>query len=166
MNLGTKILSFTGHRPKVLGGYGDDVFAKLCSLAARVILEEKPDSCVSGFALGWDQAVAFTCLELGIPLTAAVPYEGQERMWPRESQRFYHQLIARCSDVHFVCDEGYAGWKMNRRNEWMVDNSTKLIALYNGSLTGGTANCVLYAERVGAEMRNVWPTWEEMNHGF
>ena len=41
---------------------------------------------------------------------------------------------------------GYSVFKMQLRNEWMVDHCDKLIAIFNQDETsGGTFNCVQYA---------------------
>ena len=49
---------------------------------------------------------------------------------------------------------------MQKRNEWIVDNSLRLLALWDGS-KGGTANCVTYARYGRREIKNVWPEWSE-----
>jgi uncharacterized phage-like protein YoqJ len=38
-----------------------------------------------------------------------------------------------------ICDDPYEPWKMQKRNEWMVDNSDADIAVWN-SQPGGTKN--------------------------
>ncbi|WP_188052008.1 hypothetical protein [Azospirillum sp. Sh1] len=49
---------------------------------------------------------------------------------------------------------------MNTRNEWMVDHSDRLLALWDGS-QGGTANCVRYARGLGRPIDNLWSEWEK-----
>jgi uncharacterized phage-like protein YoqJ len=58
-----------------------------------------------------------------------------------------------------LCVRASAAAKMQVRNEWMVDSSDGVVALWNGT-AGGTANCVRYAEKVGRPIDNLWPTWE------
>lgn len=154
------ILAFTGHRPDKIGGYNASASERLEAFAAGIIIDLKPRSVITGMALGWDQAVARAAVVLGVPIVAAIPFAGQERKWPPESQRAYRELLSKLSELVTVCHGGYEAWKMQRRNEWMVDNCTKLVALWDGSI-GGTANCVTYARRVGRETLNVWPRWLE-----
>jgi predicted Rossmann fold nucleotide-binding protein DprA/Smf involved in DNA uptake len=45
-------------------------------------------------------------------------------------------------------DEPYAAWKHQTRNEWMVDNSAAIIAVWDGK-PSGTANTVEYAQKQG-----------------
>jgi uncharacterized phage-like protein YoqJ len=40
---------------------------------------------------------------------------------------------------------------MQKRNEYMVDNSDIVIAVWDGS-KGGTYNCVKYAEKLGKKI--------------
>lgn len=151
------ILAATGHRPDKLGGYCDDVRRRLIALAAGHLTAVRPDRVISGMALGWDQAVAEAALQIAIPLIAAVPFVGQERRWPPESQRRYLGLIERAEAVEIVCD--FPGAKaMQLRNEWMVDHADEVVALWNGSW-GGTFNCLAYARRRGVPASNLWARW-------
>lgn len=111
---------------------------------------------ISGMALGVDQWFAETCIVLGIPFTAAVPCDDQERLWPEESQRHYRELLAKAHHVRVVSPGPYAPWKMQARNEFMVNECDVLLAVWDGS-SGGTANCVKYAEKVGKPVWRIDP---------
>jgi len=157
------ILAGTGHRSDKLGGYGQD--ALLIDFAARMLARQRPVGVISGMALGWDQALAVASVRLGIPFVAAVPFEGQESRWPRAARDNYDALIRVASHVHVVCDRQQtedAGipWAMQERNCWMVDNSTALLALWNGDRHGGTFNCVRYAAEGGRKIINAWDEWD------
>lgn len=114
---------------------------------------------ISGMALGWDQAIAVGCVRLGIPFIAAVPFEGQESMWPIHSRKMYEALLKAARSVKYVCDPGYSVEKMQIRNEWMVDNCDSILALWNGA-PGGTENCVKYANLVAKPYQNFWQEWK------
>jgi uncharacterized phage-like protein YoqJ len=152
--------AFTGHRPEKLGGYSPQVQAKLVAFAKSFLYPRKDMIllCYSGMALGWDQAVAEACVDLSIPFAAAIPFLGQESTWPESSQRHYHDLVKAAATVVYVCDEGFAGWKMQKRNEYMVDNCHALIGLWDGT-PGGTANCIKYAVKKGVVNVNLWSDW-------
>ncbi len=47
---------------------------------------------------------------------------------------------------------------LNARNERMVDDGDKILALHNGS-RGGTWNCIHYAEKMARPIHNAWPAW-------
>jgi uncharacterized phage-like protein YoqJ len=155
------ILAATGHRPPKLGGYNIVTSAKLEQFATAYLLSlpEKPTQIISGMALGWDQAWASAGLALGIPLTAAVPFRGQEKVWPELSQLFYRGLLERATHIEYTPKGVYnANIAFAMRNEWMVDNCDRLVALWDGS-NGGTANCVRYAKRVQRPYTNLWSQW-------
>lgn len=154
------ILSATGHRPDKLGGYSYEVTNKLTELAEQYLDEVTPDKIISGMALGWDMAWANAGIRLGYPVIAAVPFEGQESMWRNESKRDYFKLLDQCSEIVYVNAPGYAVWKMQSRNEWMVDNSDMVVALWDGS-KGGTANCIRYANKVNKPIVNLWERYNK-----
>lgn len=149
------VLAGTGHRPPKLGGYGNDTFAGLTGLARDMLEEMAPDRVISGMALGWDQALAWAAEQECIPFVAAIPFRGYCDRWPASSKDRYESLLSSASEVEYVCEPGYAPWKMQKRNEWMVDKCDVLLAMWDGS-TGGTANCIDYARRRGTRIVNCW----------
>lgn len=149
------IIAATGHRPDKLGGYGADVRDRLRKIAREYLALSLADFTVSGMALGWDTAFAEASLELGIPFIAAVPFKGQEKLWPAESRWHYRKLLDRAKYVKIISPGGYAPEKMHVRNEWMVHRCDRLCALWDGS-PGGTANCVRYAEKRKRPVDYVW----------
>lgn len=159
------VITATGHRPTKLfigdiDPYGQKAQDILMEFAVEKIRElgEIDYHFISGMALGWDQAVARAALRLGFTFTAAIPFFGQESKWPKSSQREYRDLIHQAKEVVTVSDGRYAPWKMQVRNEWMVDRADVVLALWDGS-NGGTANCVRYAEKNDANIINVWKDW-------
>lgn len=148
-------IAATGHRPNKLGGYTQEAFDKLVEIATEYLLESKPDKVISGMALGWDQAVAQAAKDCGIPYIAAVPFHGQEKRWPWNSQEYFKYLLQFAEEVVFVSDGAYQHWMMQKRNEWMVDNCDILLAMYDGT-KGGTANCINYAQKQGKSIVNLY----------
>jgi uncharacterized phage-like protein YoqJ len=149
------IITATGHRPNKLGGYGKDVRAKTWKVAHNYLGLSLATEVVSGMALGWDIAFAEAAFGLGIPFVAAVSFEGQESKWPEESRVHYHKVLKKAKRVVIVSPGGYSAFKMQERNAWMVDYSSRICALWNGS-PGGTSNCIEYAEAMLRPIDNVW----------
>lgn len=146
------ILAGTGHRPdKISGGYSEVARVRLVDFAEIILRETKPDRVVSGMALGWDQALVEAALRLNIPFVAALPFGGQELTWPTASQERYRELLKKAVTIKLVCEGGYASWKYQLRNEYLVTSCHLLVALWDGS-DGGTANCVKYAKKCGRTM--------------
>lgn len=107
-------------------------------------------------ALGVDQDFAEVCIELGIPLIAAVPFEGQDRLWPTKSQEWYRALLSHAHEVVLVNGGPYASWKLQARNEWICEHISVLLAVFNGT-AGGTASTILSAHRLGREVIYIDP---------
>lgn len=153
------ILAITGHRPsKLPGGYDE-------SSPGRIALREKlesevlrinPHTLISGMALGVDTIAAEIALAHYIALVCAVPFCGQELRWNQESQKRFLRILSNAHQIEYVCDPGYAAWKMQKRNEWMVDHCTELLAVWDGS-AGGTGNCVTYAKKKGVKINRIDP---------
>lgn len=148
-------IAATGHRPGKAGDYGRASRLELTRLARQGLREIGATKIITGMALGWDQAVAMAAFLNGIPFTAAIPFPGQENRWPERSQRFYTGLVERAAEVVFVSDR-FTSRAMQKRNEWMVDRADRMLALWDGNIGGGTANCIVYAERKGVPFTNMW----------
>jgi uncharacterized phage-like protein YoqJ len=153
------IVAGTGHRPNKLGGYDNFSKERVYNHARRSIPKETT-KLVSGMALGWDMALAHAALDKAIPLIAAIPFKGQEKMWPKESKEEYHWLLSHATSIAIVSEGSYAIWKMQALNQWMVDYADTILALWDGS-DGGTANCVRYANKVGRPVINTWKGFNE-----
>lgn len=156
---GMTVAAFTGHRPNKLGGYGPFVFQRLVKVAERALIDVGVSKAIVGMALGWDQAVAQACVNRGVPFIAAVPFVGQESLWPADSRQTYSQLIAAAESVEICSPGGYSKRAMHVRNEWMVDHADLLIALHDGT-QGGTGACINYAHSRNVEVVNMWPFWQ------
>ena len=85
----------SGHRPNKLGGYQipNPKYNQISWKLKEILEELKPECCMSGMALGYDQILANVCSYLSIPWLAAVPFIDQEKAWPKEAQNTYHRLL-------------------------------------------------------------------------
>lgn len=143
----------TGHRPNKLG-YEYDLKGPITKLIEENITlfinKYKPNDIISGMALGFDQILAIVAIKHKIRLRAAIPFEGQELAWPVSSQQLYKKILTHVAEKDKIplFGKGYAPWKMQKRNEWMVDQLVNsddlLLGCYDGT-HGGTQNCIMYA---------------------
>ena len=159
------IWSVTGHRPDKLGGYGPEAKANRQNFANAIIplllRDVSTDSTlIIGMAQGWDQAMAWACVQYKVPFVAAVPFKGQEDPWYGDAKLEYQDLLGAALRVEYVCEPGYHPRKMQMRNEWMINCSDAVVALWNHT-GGGTANAVAYANSKGREVWNVWELWKQ-----
>ena len=97
---------------------------------------------ISGGALGVDQWAAEIVIEVrserqkrspqkigGIQLVIARPFPSQPNRWPMEARRHYEKILQKADRIIETSDDPYAAWKLQKRNEWMVDNSGAIIAV-------------------------------------
>ena len=120
------------------------------------ILSKSPTLLLSGMALGVDQWAVELAIGAGIPFHAYVPFVGQEDSWPMSQRVYYRQLLKAAGQVIHVSNPPYAAWKMQKRNEAIVNACEHLLAVFDGS-EGGTANCVAYARKVGRNITIINP---------
>lgn len=153
------IIAGTGHRPNKLGGYNEKASLNLINLASDYLNKNKQiKRIITGGAQGWDMALAQASWQAGIPYTMAVPFIGQEKFWPQDgiySQTTYRILLDRADKIHVVSKGSYSADKMQKRNEWMVDKCDLVLAVWDGS-TGGTYNCIKYANLNNKKIINLW----------
>ena len=152
---------FTGHRPEKLPWGRDETDENCAALKALIavllegLYEDGYRRFICGMAEGADlyfgeAAAALREERPDIILEAAVPFRGQERDYPPETRARYDRLLRACDAVTYLRD-CYAPGCMMARNRYMVDRSSKLVAVYNGR-AGGTKNTILYAASHGLEV--------------
>ncbi len=148
---------FTGHRPEKLNCPEDQVKAML-DAAVRQAVNDGFTTFITGMARGVDIWAGQAVLKLraqnpAIKLVAASPYKGFEERWSDSWKQQYSFLIEWADAVRYICP-CYNKGAFQRRNEWMVDRSSRVIAFYNGE-PGGTRNTILYAENKGIDVVNL-----------
>ena len=135
---------------------------------AKLLLSDmwlRPDIVYTGMALGWDQAIANACIDLGIAFYAVIPFVGQERRWSLSQRKHYEYLLRQASNVTYVCDGTYAAWKYLKRDQWIVDHCSHLLCFWNGQPDGGTYKTVQMAERKKPKplsIANAWQPWARL----
>ncbi len=132
------VIGFTGHRK-----FAGDV-KQLTEVIKTILKKNSPTKCITGMALGFDTIAAEICIDLEIPFVAAVPFEGQDNVFPQESKDKYKEILSKAKLVKLVSEGGYSIEKFQLRNEYIVDNCDLLVACYDGT-PGGTKNCIDYA---------------------
>ena len=146
-----KTCCVTGHRD--IPAEQMDRIQKLLRQEILAAIEDGYTHFISGFATGADLLFADIIAELKeiypITLEAAIPYPGRMKT-PDET---FQRLIRCCDTVKIHSDSYFKGCYM-RRNRYLVDQSQRVIAVYDGRPTGGTAATVRYAK--GKDVRVVW----------
>ena len=150
----TQCCCFSGHRPEKL--YATEAEIKVwLEEQVRNAVHDGFTTFISGMAKGVDLWAGEVVLKLkaeGLPirLVCASPFPGFETGWAKEWQTMYHDLLA-TADVVVYISPSYSRSCFQKRNRWMVDRSSRLIAVYNG-ISGGTRNTIDYARKQGCEV--------------
>ena len=103
-----------------------------------------------GMAWGFDLKVfeiLLTKKNKNIDIIACVPCKEQNAYFKKEEKEKYNEFLKKADKIVYVSNEYYDGC-MQKRNRYMVDNSSILVA-YLYSNMGGTKNTVSYAEKKG-----------------
>ena len=150
---------FSGHRPGKLP-WGDDEGDRRCLAlkerlwnAMEAAYERGYRHFICGMARGADFYFAEAVLALrrqhsDAALEAARPCETQSNSWPEGDRRRYQAILDQC-DLETLVQHHYDRGGMMRRNRYMVDRSSRIIAVYDGVPKGGTAQTLAYAMRQG-----------------
>lgn len=138
----------------------------LMSTLRDLIEREGARTFISGGAIGWDQIAFWTVQRLKneygdryLKNIVSVPFKNQPNKWRNdEIITWYNKMLQRADEVIYVDElpqyakdrytptDQYSAMKMQLRNQHMVDHSDCVVACWNGDRSGGTANCVKYAE--------------------
>ncbi len=145
---------FTGHRPDKLPWGTDERDPRCLALKASILREVERlylrgyRHFISGMARGCDLYFAEAVLELKeryplVMLEGAVPCESQAARW-REEEQLRRQRILEACDVETLVQQHYDRGCMHRRDRYMVDRSSAILSVFDGS-PGGTLYTLNYA---------------------
>ena len=112
-----------------------------------------------GMAMGFDLLAAEAALSLqcelkDLQVIAVVPFRGQSDRWSKEEQAKYDAILRIVDDVVVLSEQYYNGCLL-RRNDYMVNRSSRLIAYFDGNPKGGTFYTVREAKRQGLDIVNL-----------
>lgn len=160
--MNNKICCFTGHRPKGLGmslNKEDYRFINLNTKIKKQIeiaILDGYNHFISGMAIGSDMICAKLVLELknkykDIILECAIPCLNQNSKWNQQYCLEYEKILDDADIITQVSDCEYYDGCMKKRNEYMVDKASLVIAVYNGKL-GGAKQTVNLANKKGKKV--------------
>lgn len=146
---------FTGHRPEKLVKSEIEIKAALREEIKQAI-QDGLTVFITGMARGVDLWAAEIVLDLKkrnqeVKLICAIPHEGFEARWSASWKQLYHHVLDN-ADLVRVITSGYHTGVYQIRNEWMVNHSARVIAVFNGQ-PSGTKNTIDYAKNLGIPVR-------------
>ena len=141
----------TGHR-EIAAGKAKYVRQELRREVQKALQDGITDF-YTGMAQGVDLEfakiiIAEKALDARVKLIAAVPYAG--RMKTKEPS--FHEIIRYCDDVVIICPV-YRKDCYHKRNEYLVEHSDRVIAVFDGREKSGTAMTIRIAQTKGVETK-------------
>lgn len=147
----TKTCCVTGHRniPKERLDYVEQELRRQVQAA----IKDGFTRFISGFAEGADLMFAAIVAEEKVQhpefyLEAAIPYPGRRQSKDQQFQK----LLKACDGIKVVCNT-YSKSCFFQRNRYMVAESQRVIAVYDGRERGGTLFTMRDAYAAGREVR-------------
>lgn len=161
-----KTCCFTGHRPSKLPWRNNEQDPRCRELGnklydiAEALYESGIRHYICGMAQGCDTYFAEVLIKLrdeykDITLEAALPCETQAMRWSEADRNRYYRLVSEF-DYETMVSRQYTPSCMVDRNKYMVDSSSVLIAVFDGSF-GGTMQTINYAKKSGLEIIELRP---------
>ena len=145
---------FTGHRPNKMKDTESELKPRLAE-AIEAALAAGKRTFITGMARGTDiyageLVLQYREAEPSIHLICALPHPDFEKSWSPHWQKRYQAILQQADFIKTVCPEFSMG-SYQTRNEYMVDRSSMVIAVFNGE-SGGTKNTIDYAREQGVEI--------------
>ncbi len=162
-------LCFTGHRSQKLP-WGFNEKHPRCKQMKETAKQKVENAIlqgyihfISGMAIGFDMICAEIVLGLKkkyphISLECAIPCKGQEKKWNSELQKRYRNIVKQADKIRCLYDsyDEIGPECMLERNRYMINNSSMVIALFDGK-PGGTAKTIEYAKQKGLNIEIIEP---------
>lgn len=160
-----KICCFTGHRPEKLNYTKEQIKTKL-NLYIDEAIASGYNTFISGMAQGSDLWAAEIIIEKklknkSLSLICAVPYKGFSSKWNFADKSKYRYILENATSVYYISPI-YTPYCFQARNIWMVDQSSLVIAVFNGS-NGGTMNTIKYAVKKDITIKNILSGFNSTN---
>lgn len=153
-----KFASVTGHRYIVDNGFNRKAVNHLIDLA----VESGIDKFLVGMSRGADFLFAEVLSERKLSWIAVIPCTDQTLFW-NEYDRVHHKSLIDKADNMIVLNNEYKHGVMHYRNEYMVDKSEILLAIYDDMGKGGTAHTVNLALKKHKRVVQFNPRTREFN---
>lgn len=148
---------FTGHRPEKLKRAEDEIKKGLEEAILKAI-HDGYTTFITGMARGVDIWAGQIVLRLrqdnpGLKFITALPYPGCDSRWSASWRKQYDDVLEAADLVNSI-SPAYSMAFFQKRDEWMVDHASRVIAVYDG-VPGGTKNTIEYAKKNGIEIEYV-----------
>ena len=149
--LKNRTCSFTGHRE-----LGESFSKEKLKEKIKEIIKKGYDVFLNGMAIGFDSECMEALFALkdegeNIKVCAVVPCVDQSKTFSAECKERYDYFLSR-ADYIVKEDRTYFKNCMLLRNNFLIDNSSLLLAYYDGRKKGGTYYTVNRAKKSGIDI--------------
>lgn len=147
-------VAFTGRR--TYRGEADDELRRV----VRDLHERGFSRFLCGMSWGFDLAAGCAVMELQqefpyIDLVAVEPFDGFRELFSGEDRELYDRVLAAATEHVVVSDEEVGAYM--RRNDYLVDNASVVVAWWDSERHGGTAYTIRRARKSRVEVINLYP---------
>lgn len=151
MDIKAKSCCVTGHRE--IPAEKMDYVKQELKREVQVALEDGYKVFLTGFADGVDIIFAWCVIERrdeypDIFLEAVMPFANRVKRLKKDER----ELLSQCNGVKVICEK-YQRDCYFQRNRYMVQQSSRIIAVYDGRGDGGTLLTMDYARAMGRDLR-------------
>lgn len=165
--LNSTTLCFTGHRAQKLPwGFNEndvrcDTMKEKLQNEIEKSINEGYTTFLTGMALGFDIICTEILLKIkkkykNIKIIGAIPCKTQDCKWQEKDKKRYREILAQLDGIRCIYDKYIGAECMLERNRYMVNHSSKMIALFNGQY-GGTKSTIDYAKKQGLKVVVIEP---------
>ena len=166
-SLKSKTACFTGHRSQNLPWKFNEQDERCIKMKKKLEIEivraiqNGYTTFISGMALGFDIISAEIVLSLkkkysNIKLIGALPCKTQDKLWKEKDKQRYRTLLAKLDAVRCIYNDYIGVECMLERNRFMVNNSSLIISLFDGT-NGGTSKTLSYAKKQNVKVIIIEP---------
>lgn len=164
--LTAETVCFTGHRNQKLPWKFNEQDIRCLEVTKKTKIEiEKAilagyKNFITGLALGFDMICAELVIEQKkknpkIKLICALPCKSQSKFWNKKQKARYSNILKNSDIIRYITNE-YTETCMLERNNYMLNNSSLVIALFNGK-PGGTSYTLKKAKEKGLKIVVIKP---------
>lgn len=137
----TKAVAFTGHRQGRITTKRDELFTELYNTIGR-LYKQGYTTYLTGMAQGFDILSAEAVWQYRndhhamVRLIAVIPFRSQLGRYTNKDKHRYIRVtnIAEC----IILSNDYHGGCFHRRNDYLIENASVVVAYYDGTPEGGT----------------------------
>ena len=170
MNIIIPSVCFTGHRPKKLYGYRSyedwqPLMNTIYNVCKTLYEKYNTRTFITGGAQGVDQTAFWAIKWLkknhnDINNIVYVPMPGQESRWMKDGvfgQDDYFKMLD-AADNYTILSQKPSVQALIDRNHAMVRDTKAVVAVWDGDKTGGTTECIKYADTMHRKIIHINPT--------